>query len=100
MRSIPVLGELRLPGQTIAVSIVTAILSVAAVQTWWLHLSRGALEQRMERNLDADLKLLKAHLERFGSGWSSDGSRLLLGETSLEGHNEVVVVLEPHRSEA
>ena len=84
IRSFDLIWQLLLP------AILTAVLSVAAVQAWSLHVSQSALEERMELNLDTNMSLLKAYLSRLGTGWSSDGKTLRLGNQDITAHSEII----------
>ena len=83
------IARLGLAWKLLLPSIACIILSVAAVQCWTLRVTQRVLQDRMMRESDASLTLLKAYLAPLGSVWSKDGDRLLLGATPVAGRDEV-----------
>ena len=76
--------------QLLIPSALAIVLCVAAVQAWTLQVSETALQQRMHRNLETSLALLKAYLDPLGTEWSREDGQLRMGSTLLAGRDDIV----------
>ncbi|WP_114376047.1 methyl-accepting chemotaxis protein [Elioraea thermophila] len=75
----------------VVVSGVVVTAAAVALLTW-LKVSEIAENerQRAQANLEMNLRALKDQVHRFGREFRVDGDRLLVGETALNGRNDLV----------
>ena len=70
--------------------LVAAIIAIGGIQAWTLRHTRALIEARLTDSLDANLAMLQSDLTRLGNAWHLHGTRLLIGETPLNGRNDLV----------
>jgi methyl-accepting chemotaxis protein len=75
----------------LACSLLAMLLAIASVQVWTLHAIKADGFERSQQSLSSSMAMLKHELAPFGQNWTAtqDG-RLLLGETPLNGRNDLV----------
>jgi methyl-accepting chemotaxis protein len=73
----------------IAAALVTAG-AVGAVQAWSLSNVRAHETASTQRDLETNLRLLQLLTSQLGQGWRLEGDKLFIGDTLLNGRNDLV----------
>jgi methyl-accepting chemotaxis protein len=84
LSSISLLWQILLP------MLLCVAIGITTVQLWTVQHTRSLLEERLTASLNANIAMLQADVERLGKGWHRDGANLLIGDTVLNGHDDIV----------
>ena len=79
--------------QLILPAVLCVAVGIAAVEAGSEAVGHAELLDRMQHGLDTDLALLKAELVPVGgaqAAWHLDDGRLMLGDTPIDGRNDIV----------
>jgi methyl-accepting chemotaxis protein len=84
------LASISLLWQTLVPVLLCVAIGIAAVQIHTVQHTRSLLQDRLAASLNANLAMLQADVERLGSDPRRNGDNLLVGDTVLNGRNELV----------
>ncbi len=85
--------RLSMVARLVLVSLVSLVLTIAAVETWTLRASKTALTAAAQLQLETNLALFQELLKPLGSDWRFEGGQLTLGGHPLAGREDIVDAL-------
>ena len=84
------LSSVSLLWQILIPMLLCVAVGIAVVQVWTVQHTRSLLQERLTASLSANIAMLQADVERLGTNWRRDADRLLIGDTPLNGRNDIV----------
>ncbi len=84
------LTSISLLWQILVPILLCVAIGIAVVQVWTVRNNMSLLQERLTASLSANLAMLQADVEGLGTGLHRDGDRLLVGNTVVNGRNDIV----------